>query len=143
RNSAKEVPNIFFHGYKPHAEIPRHVASFDIVLLPNQQQVQTFSGGTDIGRWTSPLKMFEYMAAKKPIICSDLPVLREVMNHESNCLVCAPEAPEKWASAMKRLASDEVLGRNIATQARNDFVAKYTWTRRAERILESLQASNV
>lgn len=138
RDSAKDVQNVFFHGYKPHAEIPRYVASFDIVLLPNQQQVKTFSGGTDIGRWTSPLKMFEYMAAEKPIICSDLPVLREVMDHDRNCLVCSPEAPAEWARALRKLASNAPLRRELAAQARNDFVTKYTWTRRAERILDSL-----
>jgi len=142
RAKAASLTNLTFHGYRPHGEVASYIAAFDVVLLPNQRVVHIFGGTTDIGRWTSPLKMFEYMAAGKPILCSDLPVLREVMVDGHNCLLCAPADPAEWARAVSRLQSDPALRARLGDQARADFLANYTWRKRAERLLSSIEAMN-
>lgn len=140
RAKADSLTNLTFHGYRPHSEVAGYIAAFDIVLLPNQRVVHIFGGTTDISRWTSPLKMFEYMAAGKPILCSDLPVLREVMIEGRNCLLCAPDEPAEWVAGVKRLQSDPSMRMLLGKQARSDFLANYTWRKRAERVLGSIEA---
>ncbi len=53
----------------------------------------------------SPLKLFEYMAHGLPIVSSDLPALREVLENESNALLCDPDDIVAWVSAIERLRS--------------------------------------
>lgn len=128
--------DIHFHGFIPQAQIPEYMNAFDICLLPNQPTVFSYrpgGHGADIGRYTSPLKMFEYMAHKKAIIASDLPVLREVL-HEDIAMLVDPENPDEWVSAIERLRDPGVRQR-LSENAYREFLEKYTWDRRAGRLL--------
>ncbi len=130
----QDLDNVFVLGHRSHAELDRFLTSFDIVLLPNQRRVLDTSG-KDISAWTSPLKMFEYMAHAKAILCSDLQVLREVMIHGENCLLCDPDNVDDWVSGLRRLQDDEPLRKRLGQRAFADFSANYSWRRRAEKIL--------
>ena len=136
KRETNSLDNISWYGHRSHNEIPLFINSFDVVLLPNQKKVGTAAGDRDIGKWTSPLKMFEYMAAGKPIIASDLEVLKEVLRHGNNCLLCPPEDIESWCSALHRLRDNSNLKNYISANALSDFVKNYTWSKRAERIFD-------
>lgn len=129
-----KVKNIIFYGFVPHASTPAYIAAFDVLLLPNQRKITWHKAGGDIGQWTSPLKMFEYMSAGKPIVSSDIPVLREVLRDEQNALLCPPDDIEAWVFALKRL-EDQALRKKLGAQALRDFTDLYTWRRRAHKIL--------
>ncbi|MBI5305140.1 MAG: glycosyltransferase [Chloroflexi bacterium] len=62
-------PNIRVLGEMPYAELPRAVKAFDVCLIPFNQNAST--------RGTFPMKFFEYLAAGKPVIATDLPALAE------------------------------------------------------------------
>jgi glycosyltransferase involved in cell wall biosynthesis len=87
-------------------------------------------------RFTSPLKLFEYMAAGRPIVASNLPAIREVLTDNVDALLVPPGDAGALADAIRRLARDPALGERLS-RAALDLVPQYTWTRRAER-LESL-----
>jgi glycosyltransferase involved in cell wall biosynthesis len=141
RGQCEGLPNIRFLGPMPHGKVPEYLASFDVVLLPNQLSVKSSQGKRDIGRWTSPLKAFEYMAAGKPILASDIPVLREVLNDGENALLCAPNDVSIWAQALARLRDEPDFRAELGHKAKQIFEAKYTWSSRARNIVEF--ASNV
>jgi len=86
--------------------------------------------------FTSPLKLFDYMAAGVPIVASDLPALREVLTDEENALLVPPGEPDGLARAIERLLGDPALADCLRGRAFAD-VAAYTWDRRAERIIEA------
>jgi glycosyltransferase involved in cell wall biosynthesis len=137
RQKAEGVGNLTFHGFMPPGDVQGFMSDMDVLLAPNQQVVKGV-GGSDIGRWTSPLKIFEYMAARKPILASDLSVLREVLQHEGNCLLCLADSPEQWAHAVVRLRDEPALSQRLAEQAYTDLVGKYTWSCRARTLLTCL-----
>ena len=83
--------------------------------------------------YASPLKLFEYMASGRPIIASDLPALREVLN-DRNSLFFKPDNAADLARAVKMLKSSQMLGYHLSQQALAD-VKNYTWDKRAQRIL--------
>ena len=128
--------NINFHGFIPHSDVHETLKQFDILVAPYQRKVDV---GMDISRWMSPLKIFEYMSAQKPIISSDLPVLQEVLSHRENAILCSPDDIENWANAIYELRDNPELRNEISAKAYREFEAKYTWDRRAKTILESLQ----
>lgn len=129
------LSNAIFTGFVANAELPRYQAACDVLLMPYQHQVAASSGG-DIARYLSPMKMFEYMACGRPILSSDLPVLREVLNPENARLLPADDL-DSWAAALKELSASPEACQRLGAQARRD-VAAYTWERRAARILEGI-----
>ncbi|HMK08634.1 MAG TPA: glycosyltransferase, partial [Anaerolineales bacterium] len=93
--------------------------------------------GGDTAAFASPLKAFEYLAAGRPILSSDLPVLREVLN-EGNAVLLDPESVEAWASALRDLAADAARRVRLG-QAARAAAARYSWLERTRRALEGLE----
>ncbi|MFH1523292.1 MAG: glycosyltransferase family 4 protein [Patescibacteria group bacterium] len=124
----KEYPDVIFLGYLPYKTLPINQQAADVLILPN-------SGKTKISKfYTSPLKLFSYMSSQRPIVASDLPSIREVLG-ENNAILVEPDNPESLAIGIKKVLHNRELGARIAKQAYVD-VKKYTWTKRAENILE-------
>jgi len=113
-------------GHKPYSEIPCWLRASDVLVLPNSAKEEISKS------WTSPLKLFEYMAAKKPIISSDLPSLREVLN-EGNAILVKPDSPEELAEGIKKALENPGLANKISEQAFLD-VKQYTWDNRVKKI---------
>jgi len=136
---AQSVPaNVIFHGFIAPARLPELYRSFDLLLMPYQHQVGVRSGRSDTASWMSPMKMFEYMAAGRPIVSSNLPVLREVLTDDRNALLAEPGAIDDWVAAVDGLANDRELRQRLAATAVADFDAHYTWTARAAAVLDGL-----
>lgn len=128
RKRNRDRGNVIILGYRPHKIIPLYLKAADVLVLPN-------SGQESISRfYTSPLKLFEYMAAQRPIVASDLPSLREILN-ENNAVLVPPDNPSALAEGIRKVLSDSTLTESISRQARSD-VQNYTWTKRAEKILK-------
>ena len=108
-------------------------ASVALLPLPDEPVARLF---------TSPLKLFDYMAAGVPIVASDLPALREVLRHEENALLARPDDPDAFAAAVRRMLADPVLAGRLGRQARAD-VRRYSWEARAEALLGFLDAPAV
>jgi len=138
--------NVTVHGFVQPGRLSAYLARMDVCLLPNQREVRTHGAAEGRGRgniasFTSPLKLFEYMAHGKAIVASDLPVLREVLN-EHNAILVAPDDIDAWVAAAQRL-HDSRLRRQLGEQAHRDFEAQYKWTLRAERVIAGLQEESL
>lgn len=126
-----QVPNVHFHGFVNQTELGRYYAHFDVVLAP-------YNGVDAAKAGASPLKLFEYMAYRKPILASDLPMIREVLCHRENALLVPSDQIAAWVEALRVLAGDPSLRVKLATTAYQNFVENYTWTKRAQRVLAGL-----
>jgi glycosyltransferase involved in cell wall biosynthesis len=136
--SDRRLPkNVHLHGFVPPAETERLCLAFDVLLAPYQSDVR-IAGGGETAAWMSPLKIFGYMAAAKPILCSNLPVLREVIEDGRNGILVAPDDLGAWAAALQRLLGDPALRQRLGAGAYADFLARHTWRQRAVRVLEGL-----
>ncbi len=127
--------NLKFHGFVEPARVAQYLQSMDVLLAPFQRKVM-IKGKSDVGQWMSPLKVFEYMAARRPMVISDLPVLREVVN-ERNAIIVSADDPDQWRQALVQL-QDPVLRERLAEAAHEDFLRSYTWTARAQAVLRCL-----
>ena len=117
-------------GHVPYDRVPEVLSQATVTLLPLPDE--------PVARlFTSPLKLFDYMAAGVPIVASDLPALREVLQHEENALLATPGDSDAFAAAVRRLIADPALARRLGQQARED-VKGYSWDARAEALLDFL-----
>lgn len=137
REPAARLPNLRFHGHVPHGRTDRYRLGADVLLAPYHRRVGTHGAG-EASRWMSPLKLFEYMAAGRPILVADLPVLREVVQDEVQVLLCEPEDTDAWVAALRRLADDPALRERLGRAARAEFLRAHTWVARARTALNGL-----
>lgn len=120
------LDRIEFTGMLEPPQVAARLRDADVLLLPNPASAIS-------NAFTSPLKLFEYMAARRPIVASDLPSIREVLRNEVNALLVQAGNPQAFVDGITRLEEDEPLARQLAAQAARD-VLEYTWARRAERL---------
>lgn len=123
-------PQVIFLGFHPYRELADNQSAADILILPN-------SGKSEMSaKYTSPLKLFAYMASGKPIVASDLPSLREVLS-EKNAFLVAPDDPEALAEGIRYALEHTEDASERAARALQD-VRRYTWASRARHILASI-----
>ncbi len=143
RLAASDLPaNLRLAGFVSPGRLGERYLRFDVLLMPYAREVMVAGGGLDTSRFMSPLKMFEYMAAGRAIVSSDLPVLREVLENERNALLVPPEEPELWERAVRRLMVESDLRRRLGRSARLDLERHYTWAARARRVLDGAGANH-
>jgi glycosyltransferase involved in cell wall biosynthesis len=127
RKESADLKNVMVAGRRPHREIPLWLFSADILVLPN-------SAKSEESVWaTSPIKLFEYMAAGRPIIASDLPSIRENVS-EKEVLFVRPDDPEAIKNGILKIISDPDRARRLAENSKIKS-AEFTWQNRAEAIL--------
>lgn len=123
----KGIKNIIITGPKNYSEVPYYLKSADILILPNsaKERISRF--------YTSPLKMFEYMASDRPIVAADITSLKEILNEE-NAIFFQPDNVQDLAEKIKMVFSKKSLAENIAIQALAD-AKEYSWQKRSEKLI--------
>jgi glycosyltransferase involved in cell wall biosynthesis len=128
--------NVHFHGFIHPALVHLALGKCDVLLMPYQRKVAGGRKGIDTSQCMSPMKLFEYMASRRVIIASDLPVLREVLDERMAVLV-PPDNVDEWDAAIQR-CEDRAYRETLADNAYNAFREHYTWEKRAQRVLEGI-----
>lgn len=123
-----DISNVLILGNKPRKETPVYQKAADILVIPN-------SAKEDVSKlYTSPMKMFGYMAGGVPIVASDLPSLREVLNEKTSYFF-EPDNPLSLANEIKNIFSNYPQAVDRAAEALEE-VRKYSWSNRAKKIIE-------
>ena len=130
---AQGLANLTLTGFVPNSQVPSYLWAGDMLLMPYETSCPT-SGHM------SPLKMFEYLAAGRAIIASDLPALGPVLTHGTNAWLCPPDTTQPFTQAVEHLAASPELRQSLARNALAT-AREYSWDRRVERILEFVRAA--
>lgn len=127
-----DIPeNVTFTGFVPPSKVPIYQTAADVL-------VATVAENPEMD-YFSPLKLFEYMAAGKPIVVTRKPDYEEVLTHGVNALFVDPESSEDIANTVRTLLSDAQFRSDLGQRARQD-VRQYSWENRAKWILENIRA---
>lgn len=108
--------------------IPDYLAAFDILVIPK-------AGGAP---GNVPTKMYEYLAAGKPIVACATEAILEVMHDRKNCLVVNSNSSKEWAEKIKEIFKDKSLQKKLIRQAKEDSKI-YTWENRGKLILDFIK----
>jgi glycosyltransferase involved in cell wall biosynthesis len=120
-------------GLLPPGDVAARLAGASMLVLPNTASAIS-------ARYTSPLKLFEYLALGRPIVASDLPSIREVLEHGASAWLVPPGDPEALGAALVRLAGDAALSARLAAGA-SALMPRYSWDARAARLERVLEAA--
>ncbi len=120
-----------FCGPIDHGQVPHVLQKADLLVIP-------LPGENPVSMSSSPLKLFEYMAAGKPIVASDVPGIKEILQDRRNAFLFRASDPKSLAHAVHVLQSDTRLARRIAVNALA-AAQRYTWDERARSILLFLE----
>ena len=123
-----------FTGLVDPPDVRALLSQASVLVLPNPPSAIST-------RFTSPLKLFEYMAARRPIVATDLPAMREVLTPDVHAIFVDPGSAPALSAGIRRVLSDPELAVRLSETAAT-AVLDYTWDRRAER-LEALLGSVV
>jgi glycosyltransferase involved in cell wall biosynthesis len=115
-----------FTGLVEPARVPDLLQRARVLVLPNPASAISL-------RYTSPLKLFEYLAAGRAIVASDLPSIREVVHDGEEALLVAPGDADALARGIRRVLDDPALADRLAAAAAA-LAPEYSWARRAERL---------
>lgn len=114
-------------GHVSQSEVARFMRASDVLVMnyPNTEYYAKFM---------SPMKMFEYMASHVPMVTTDLPAVREILDEETAVMVL-PDDKSSLEVGILKVLNDEVLGKELADKA-YEKVLGYTWEKRAQRIID-------
>jgi glycosyltransferase involved in cell wall biosynthesis len=122
--------DVCFTGEVPASMVPVTLAACDVLAMP-------FPDFPHYRLHMSPLKMFEYMAAERPILTSDLPTIRDVLSEET-AVFCKPGDVESFVEALEWIRRHRDAAETRAKKARI-LVERYDWQQRMQRILAALE----
>ncbi|MHB8625558.1 MAG: glycosyltransferase [Aggregatilineales bacterium] len=125
------APELFLYGGAVAADrVPLYITAFDVCAMP-------LPWTEHFAYYASALKLFEYMAAGRALLATDLPGTAEVVRDNYSALLVKAGDPDAMADGLRRLKADPDLRARLATQAQRD-VAQYAWDRRAARIMQAI-----
>jgi len=125
KREAGSPENVVFTGFVDPANISLYQIAADILVAPYTEESRP---------WVSPLKLFEYMAAGRPIVASDREVLQEVLVHGENAILFEKGNVHDLRKKLTLIAGDHEKATALQTAVRKD-AQKYTWKNRAQDIL--------
>lgn len=141
KGQLKNTTNVVFHGFVKPSELAAYITAFDVVLAPYQRVVHGYNSSNNLAEWTSPMKIFDYMSGGKPIIASDLPFMREVLESGQNAILCDPDDISAWSQALYKLSSDREFAQGLGAAAKEKFLVHYKWEKRAQKVLNFLKVA--
>ncbi len=130
--------NLYLHEYIPYKKLKHHISKMDVLIMPSNKKTLRSTGGVgNIARYTSPLKLFDYLSAGKLIIVSDLKVFNEIIENNIHCIVISLNQT-KWIKVLKNIKKNL---KRINTLKKNAFILskKYTYKNRARQLIGGLK----
>ncbi len=121
-----------FTGFVEHGRIPEYIAAADVAVAPYNPY--GFRDMEQYGFYFSPIKIFEYMACGKPVVTTDVEIVRDVIN-ESGCgLLVKPGNAEQLSGAIRYLFKNREKANEMGRRGREAVMGRYTWKKVAEQI---------
>ena len=123
----KGLPNVHLIGKQPQSEIPRLLKGIDVSLNPYKPD--------DVAKHASPLKLYEYLAAGKPVVSTDMPEARKFLD---SIWIAGdyPQFLDLCAQAINNLPESQSVIRS-----RLACVAEHSWKNRFAQVNEVVSAA--
>ncbi len=132
--SSRNVNNFELTGFVPHTSVPKYLKASDILVIPYSGEI-TIKGGTNAAEFTSPIKLFEYMAAGKPILSSSLPTILEILEDGRTASLFEPGEIDSFCEKLDVILGNPDYSKTLSENSSYE-VLEYTWEARVKKILK-------
>jgi glycosyltransferase involved in cell wall biosynthesis len=112
-----DEPNVHFLGFRRYDELPRYVAHFDVCFIPANKQPASLSA--------EPSKLYQFLAAGKPVLCTDLP---ELIKHVPHVQIF--RNAEEFSRALREATAEPPA----EAETRREYARQFDWSRRGAEI---------
>ena len=132
-NVNKKLKNIKIFNFINYNKIPKTLSKYEIALMPYQKKVRG-RGSIWLEKYMSPLKMFDYLAAKMIIIASDLKVYKHILVNNYNSLLLKINDDVLWSQKIRIMLKSNPKKNKLKSNAYKT-ANKYTWEKRCKKII--------
>ena len=122
--------SVFLQPAVPHHEIPALIAKVDICVAPLGLNDRNVTQGA------CPIKVLEYMAASRPLVATNIPIVRELVREDVDALLFSPNNPDDLARQVLVLLKDIELSKRLAKSASERVLTKFTWYESQKKLLK-------
>ena len=126
------LANVYLHPFVPHHDVIRYIKSANVLVLPNTADEERSQ------KYTTPIKLFEYMASGVPIVASNVPSFTPYLENNKNAFLCEPDNAEALATAVNYTLQNPDNAKQFAQRAR-EAANQYTWDSRARIIVKFIK----
>lgn len=115
----KAYPNVVFTGRISHKQVTQLLSAMDVCVMPYKKE--------EVVKHLSVRKLFEYLAAGKPIVMSKVNITSiSELEEGKHMLYCKPESSQDFASKIKKLLSNRKLAKKLAENNKK-LAKKFSW----------------
>ncbi|HID72588.1 TPA: glycosyltransferase, partial [Candidatus Micrarchaeota archaeon] len=118
---------VLYAGRVAHDELAPCVATFTVGVMP------------DSNEYGSPMKIFEYMAAGKPVIGPDYGPLLDVIEEGKQGFIFSRGQVESLAQCLRQVLCDEELANSMGRNARDYVIKERNWINNARLVMARLE----
>lgn len=132
RNKVKEKRlryAFIFTGQVPYKKVPDYIGAMDICVAPHQKD----------SNQASPVKIFDYMACGRPVVASNIDVVREIVGESECALLVAPQEVDNLVKGIISLIEDEERRKEMSTRGRKYAVYNFDRKKITEDLLSNIQ----
>ncbi len=128
------IKNLFVHDYIPYRKIPYVIKSSEYLLMPYPSNIEVLIKNLNVKKYISPLKMFEYLAARKIIFASFQNSYKHILKNNYNAILIKKNSIEEWKKKIRQVISNK---KKYSMLKSNSYktAKKYTWDQRVLHIL--------
>lgn len=119
---------VAFLGWVPHEEVYHHLQTADVGLVCLHPEIRY--------QVALPVKLFEYMVAGLPVIASNFPLWKEIVEGNKCGLTVDPLNPREIAQAIEYLLEHPELRRKMGENGRRAVLEKYNWENESQKLLK-------
>jgi glycosyltransferase involved in cell wall biosynthesis len=134
-----EKKNLYLNDYVPYKKISKILKDMDLLLMPYTSSITVAGDVGDITKFTSPLKLFDYLSVGRPIICSNFNVLKEIITENKNAIfVKNYQNAFAWKKEINKLINKPEKMK-IISKNNYKLSKKYSHSTRALKILDIIK----
>ena len=125
----RSLLNVKLVGHVDQKTLSKYLLASDFLMMPYSTRFSAHSF-----EYTSPMKMFEYLATGRPMVATDFPILHEILEHKRNAFFVEPDSGEALARGIQYFIDHPDEARRIGEAAKSDAM-KYSWEKRAAAVI--------
>ena len=132
--TSHEIRNVQFTGFVENSKVPLYLKAADALIMPykTDQEIKIMDINT-----TSPLKLFEYMAARRPIISTNIPAISRTIEHGVDGLLAEPNNIQELTHFVEMVLNDKESSKRLSESSYRK-VQDYDWKERCKKVLNHL-----